>query len=77
MTGNYLKRFMIILWAFTGLIAIAMFGVGGLSDPDMTWGTMSKQLLGPGLVGLMLAGVLAGCLLLRRWPEGSGPRPSR
>jgi len=61
-TGNYLKRFMIILWAFTGLIAIAMFGVGGLSDPDMTWGTMSKQLLGPGLVGLMLAGVLAGTM---------------
>lgn len=61
-SGNYLKRFMIILWAFTGLIAIALFGVGGLSDPDMVWGTMSKQLLGPGLVGLMLAGVLAGTM---------------
>ena len=61
-TGNYLKRFMIILWAFAGLIAIALFGVGGLADPDSTWGAMSNQLLGPGLIGLMLAGVLAGTM---------------
>ncbi len=61
-SGNYLKRFMIILWSFAGLIALAMFGVGGLSDPDATWGAMSNKLLGPGLVGLMLAGVLAGTM---------------
>ena len=61
-SGNYLKRIMIILWAFAGLIAVAMFGPGGLSDPDGTWGAMSNKLLGPGLVGLMLAGVLAGTM---------------
>ena len=61
-TGNYLKRFMIILWAFAGLIAIALFGVGGLADPDIVWGAMSNKLLGPGLIGLMLAGVLAGTM---------------
>jgi Na+/proline symporter len=61
-SGNYLKRFMIILWAFAGLIAIALFGVGGLSDPDATWGALSNRLLGPGLIGLMLAGVLAGTM---------------
>ena len=61
-TGNYLKRFMIILWAFAGLIAIALFGVNGLADPDSTWGSMSNRLLGPGLIGLMLAGVLAGTM---------------
>ncbi|WP_438482993.1 sodium:solute symporter family protein [Oleiharenicola lentus] len=61
-SGTYLKRFMIILWAFAGLIAVALFGVGGLSDPDATWGAMSNRLLGPGLVGLMLAGVLAGTM---------------
>jgi len=61
-SGTYLKRFMIILWSFAGLIAIAMFGVGGLADPDATWGAMSNRLLGPGLVGLMLAGVLAGTM---------------
>ena len=61
-SGNFLKRLMIILWAFTGLIAVAVFGRGGLSDPDSTWGALSNKLLGPGLVGLMLAGVLAGTM---------------
>ncbi|MBS0664379.1 MAG: hypothetical protein JSR48_14030 [Verrucomicrobia bacterium] len=61
-SGNYLKRIMIILWAFAGLVAVALFGVGGLSDPDATWGALSNRLLGPGLVGLMLAGVLAGTM---------------
>lgn len=61
-SGNYLKRFMIILWAFAGLIAVAVFGAGGLSDPDATWGALSNKLLGPGLIGLMLAGVLAGTM---------------
>jgi Na+/proline symporter len=61
-SGTYLKRLMIILWTFAGLIAVAMFGVGGLSEPDATWGAMSNKLLGPGLVGLMLAGVLAGTM---------------
>ncbi|QYM78344.1 hypothetical protein K0B96_13695 [Horticoccus luteus] len=58
--GNYGKRFMTVLWAFCGLIAIAMFsGPHRLADPDLVWGAMSRQLLGPGLVGLMFAGVLA------------------
>jgi solute:Na+ symporter, SSS family len=61
-SGNYLKRIMIIMWAFAGLIAVAVFGVGGLSDPDAAWGAMSNKLLGPGLIGLMLAGVLAGTM---------------
>ena len=61
-SGNYLKRLMIIMWAFAGLIALALFGDGGLSDPDAVWGAMSNRLLGPGLVGLMLAGVLAGTM---------------
>src|SRR5439155_15844264 len=61
-SGNYLKRIMIIMWAFAGLIAVALFGVGGLSDPDAAWGALSNKLLGHGLVGLMLAGVLAGTM---------------
>jgi hypothetical protein len=61
-SGNYLKRIMIIMWAFAGLIAVALFGMDGLSDPDSAWGAMSNRLLGPGLIGLMLAGVLAGTM---------------
>lgn len=59
-SGTYAKRIMIILWAFAGLIALALYaGPEALSDPDAVWGTMSRQLLGPGLLGLMLAGILA------------------
>lgn len=58
--GTYAKRVMIVMWAFTGLIAIALYsGANALSDPDETWGVMSRQLLAPGLLGLMLIGLLA------------------
>ncbi|MCF3651648.1 sodium:solute symporter family protein [Synoicihabitans lomoniglobus] len=59
-TGTYAKRVMIILWAFCGLIAIALYqGADKLSDPDSAWGTMALQLLQPGFLGLMMAGLLA------------------
>ncbi len=59
-SGTYAKRIMIILWAICGLIAIALFsGPRALSDPDAAWGTMSLLLLKPGLLGLMMAGLLA------------------
>lgn len=61
-SGNYLKRIMVITWAFVGLLAVAIFTPTGLSDPDAAWGSMSKLLLHHGLVGLMLAGVLAGTM---------------
>ena len=58
--GTFTKRLMMIMWTFAGLIAIALFaGADALSDPDIVWGQMSLRLLGPGLLGLMLAGVLA------------------
>lgn len=59
-SGTFAKRIMIILWSFCGLIAFALYqGDNALADPDTAWGNMSRQLLGPGLLGLMLAGVLA------------------
>lgn len=59
-SGTYAKRLMIILWAFVGLIAIALFsGAGRLADPDTVWGASSRVLLGPGVRGLMVAGILA------------------
>jgi Na+/proline symporter len=63
--GLYAKRVMIILWTFAGLIAIALFaGKDALADPDTTWGALSERLLSPipGLIGLMLAGVIAGVM---------------
>jgi solute:Na+ symporter, SSS family len=59
-SGTYAKRAMIVLWAFVGVIAIALFsGASRLEDPDTVWGSMSKALLGPGVRGLMVAGILA------------------
>jgi solute:Na+ symporter, SSS family len=59
-SGTYAKRVMIILWAFCGLIAIALYqGTLTLSDPDSAWGSMALLLLKPGLLGLMMAGLLA------------------
>jgi len=59
-SGTFAKRFMIIMWGFCGLIAIALYqGSAQLADPDAVWGMMSLQLLPVGLLGLMLAGMLA------------------
>lgn len=59
-SGTYAKRLMIILWAFVGLIAIALFsGSDKLADPDKVWGAASRLLLGAGVRGLMVAGILA------------------
>ncbi len=58
--GTYAKRVMIVMWAFAGVIALALYqGANAIADPDETWGIMARQLLGPGLLGLMLVGMLA------------------
>jgi SSS family solute:Na+ symporter len=56
--GMFFKRFIMIAWALTGLIAVGLFA-GQLHDPDLIWGFMTNQLLGVGLIGLMLSGILA------------------
>jgi SSS family solute:Na+ symporter len=56
--GMFFKRFIMLFWALAGLIAIGLYG-GALDDPDQIWGLMTRSLLFPGAVGLMLAGVLA------------------
>jgi len=63
-TGNFLKRFCTIGWVLTGLIALALYANNPeLSvDPDKTWGIASRELLGPGLTGLMLACLLAALM---------------
>jgi len=40
------------------LIAIGLYA-GQLHDPDLIWGYMTKDLLFPGAIGLMLVGILA------------------
>jgi SSS family solute:Na+ symporter len=59
-SGTYAKRIMIILWAICGPDRDrAVQPAQTLSDPDAAWGTMSGPLLKPGMLGLMMAGLLA------------------
>ncbi|WP_414664184.1 sodium:solute symporter family protein [Horticoccus sp. 23ND18S-11] len=60
-SGGFGKRFMTIGWCFCGLIAIALYGPN-LSDPDQTWGLLTRTLLPVGLVGVMIIGILGGKL---------------
>ncbi len=56
--GMFFKRFIMIFWALAGLLAIGLY-MGRLHDPDLIWGYMTKDLLFPGAIGLMLVGILA------------------
>jgi len=56
--GMFFKRVIMIFWALTGLLAIALYS-GQLHDPDLIWGHMTMDLLFPGAIGLMMAGILS------------------
>ncbi|MGI9427656.1 MAG: sodium:solute symporter family protein, partial [Bythopirellula sp.] len=62
--GNFLKRFCTVGWVLTALIALALFADSPelSQDPDKTWGVASRELLGPGFRGLMLACLLAALM---------------
>jgi Na+/proline symporter len=59
--GSMVKRLVTIGWALTGLVVAALVIKNGvtLADPEMAFGYACSVLLVPGLVGLMLAAVLA------------------
>lgn len=59
--GSMVKRFCTIGWALTGLIVAAMVLQRGhvLPDNEHAFGYACRELLGPGMVGLMVACVLA------------------
>ena len=59
--GGYAKRIVTIAWLFCGLLALALFPHGqGLADTQNTWGALAQTLLVPGLLGLMIAGIILG-----------------
>jgi Na+/proline symporter len=56
----FAKRIVMLGWILCGLLAVALFPNNSISDPDNAWGKLSEHLLGPGLLGLMISGVLLG-----------------
>jgi Na+/proline symporter len=59
--GSMVKRLVTIGWALTGLVVAALVIKKGvtLPDPEMAFGYACRVLLVPGLVGLMLAAIVA------------------
>ena len=62
--GNLAKRFCTIGWAITALIVLALYADNAevMQDPGKAWGIASRELLLPGLRGLMLACLLAALM---------------
>jgi len=56
--GMFAKRLVMLLWAFVGLIGAALFA-GRLHDPELLWGSLAREFLGPGMLGVMLIGMTA------------------
>jgi len=66
-TGNFIKRFCTIGWVITALIVLTLYSNDAalVGDPDKAWGVATEKLLGPlgiGLVGLMVACLLAALM---------------
>jgi len=59
--GMFMKRILMLFWAFAGLLAVGLYA-GRLHDPDLIWGVMTRDLLWPGAIGLMLVGVLSASM---------------
>ncbi|GAA5221670.1 sodium:solute symporter family protein [Membranihabitans marinus] len=59
--GSMVKRMVTVGWALTGLIVAAMVIKNNVSlaDPEMAFGYGARELLGPGLIGLMFAAIVA------------------
>ena len=63
-SGCFMKRFCTVLWGMSGLIAIVLYA-GKIENSDYVWGYATRDLfgsLGMGLVGLMIACLLAALM---------------
>lgn len=62
--GILLKRYATVMWGLLALLTLVLYG-GTVKDPDLVWGTATRDLLGPlgiGLVGLMVACLMAALM---------------
>jgi SSS family solute:Na+ symporter len=57
--GAFTKRLVIVAWTLCGILAIALLP-GGMPDTELAWGQLAKVVLAPGLMGLMISGMLLG-----------------
>ncbi len=60
--GTFLKRFATIGWAFTGIFAAFLFPGLVMENRELAFGIAARNLLPVGLVGLMLAALIAAVM---------------
>jgi len=59
--GSYIKRFCSVLWGFFALCSIVLYH-DQITDSNLLWGHATRDLLGPGLVGLMISCLMAALM---------------
>lgn len=60
--GNFLKRFATMGWAFVGVFAAFLYPGLGFQERELAFGMAAKNLLPIGLVGLMIAALIAAVM---------------
>lgn len=60
--GTFLKRFATMGWAFTGVFAAFLYTGLTMENRELAFGLMARNLLPVGLVGLMLAALIAAVM---------------
>ncbi|CAI8361942.1 MAG: Osmoregulated proline transporter OpuE [Opitutia bacterium UBA7350] len=61
LTGIFIKRYCSVIWGFLAMMTLLLYGAK-VSDPDMVWGMATRDLLPTGLVGLMIACLMAALM---------------
>lgn len=61
LTGIFLKRYCGVIWGFIAMMTLLLYG-NQVSDPDHVWGLATRELLPVGLVGLMIACLMAALM---------------
>ncbi len=60
--GNFLKRFATMGWAFLGVFAAFLYPGLGFEERELAFGIAAKNLLPVGLVGMMIAAMIAAVM---------------
>ncbi len=59
--GMFMKRYCTVIWGFVAMMTLLLYG-SKVGDPDFVWGMATRDLLCPGLVGLMIACLMAALM---------------
>ncbi len=61
LSGIFIKRYCTVIWGFIAMMTLLLYG-NKVSDPDYVWGMATRELLPTGLVGLMIACLMAALM---------------